>query len=68
MLGTLHKWWKKRQKEKKRLALLALVRQVREEQGDYDFVSPVKRRRQQHVRGRRLVRDEGRPARSRVRP
>lgn len=29
-------WWRKRQKEKKRLALLALVRKVREEQGDYD--------------------------------
>lgn len=36
VLGSVTKWWRKRQREKKRLALLALVRKVREEQGDYD--------------------------------
>ena len=35
---SLRKWWRKRQKERKRLKLLALVRKVREEQGDYDRV------------------------------
>jgi hypothetical protein len=35
-LVNFNKWWRKRQKEKRRLKLLALVRKVREEAGDYD--------------------------------
>lgn len=74
MLGRLVKWWRKRKKEKKRLALLALVRKVREEQGDYDDPSrakvrprPVKRGSLHGQRGERHVRDEGRkPSRKSV--
>ena len=42
-MRTVRKWLRKRQKEKKRLALLALVRKVREEQGDYLALSSTKR-------------------------
>jgi hypothetical protein len=46
---NLRKWWRKRQKEKKRLKLLALVQKVREEQGDYDRAVPCVRRRRAHA-------------------
>jgi hypothetical protein len=63
----LVKWWRKRQKEKKRLELLALVRKVREEQGDYDRgttarkIGARQKRRTRRVAGQ--VPDAGRGAR-----
>jgi hypothetical protein len=42
LASNLSSWWRKRQREKKRLKLLALVRKVREEQGDYDAYSKAR--------------------------
>lgn len=58
-------WWRKRQKEKKRLALLALVRKVREEEGDYDR-DPVKRRIVQRQTQSARFRNKGRAVRKAV--
>lgn len=72
-MRNLLEWWRKRQREKKRLKLLALVRKVREEQGDYDAyvgskdraasTSPAKK---VDTRKRLPRKGEGRKARRRV--
>lgn len=59
--GSVTKWWRKRQREKKRLALLALVRQVREQEGDYDrAVSTAVRRNVRRQTQPFVVRSKGR--------
>lgn len=56
--SRLKRWWRRRNKERKRLKLLALVRKVREEQGDYDRGTFARRSVQRQAQSSR-VRDNG---------
>jgi hypothetical protein len=61
MVASLSKWWRKYKKEKKRKRLLALVRRVREQAGDYDnAVISVTRRSRQRPTRRGCVSHKGR--------